>query len=110
MSVVMIEDKVQPQDIQIAGEEYGEYIKIVIDVNQNIIAIGGEWHSDAEKILLERGSKQVNIWGGGIDIKTKNIETVALINLRPSINNSQEILDADTRNKFIEITKEKFGL
>jgi hypothetical protein len=48
---------------------------------------------------------------GGIDSDTKNIETVALINLRPNLgNNSQEILDANARKRFIEIVKERFGV
>ena len=111
MAVVLVGSKVTQEDIQIAGEEYGEYIKVVIDLEAGDMAIGGEWHADAEKVLVEKGSRQENIWGGGIDIKTKNIETIALINLRPKVdNNSQEILDNEKRNKFIEIVKNKFRI
>ena len=62
-------------------------------------------------LILEKGASQQNIWGGGIDSETKNIDTVALINLRPSFdNNSQEILDKNIRDKFVKIVKDNFGL
>ena len=111
MSVVLIENKVTGADLQKAGEDYGKFIKIVVDVKNNLVAIGGEWHVDGEKILLERGSQQQDLWGGGVDLDMKNIETIALINLRPSLdNNSQEILDKNIRDKFVKIVKEKFEL
>lgn len=47
----------------IARNQYGSLVKAVIDVEKNIIAIGGELHSDEEALLLERGSKQENLWG-----------------------------------------------
>ena len=109
MSVVLIENRVTKADLQKAGEDYGKFIKIVVDVKNNLVAIGGEWHVDGEKILLERGSQQQDLWGGGVDLDMKNIETIALINLRPSLdNNSQEILDKNIRDKFVKIVKEKF--
>ena len=111
MSVVLIENRVTKADLQKAGEDYGKFIKIVVDVKNNLVAIGGEWHVDGEKILLERGSQQQDLWGGGIDTETKNIETIALINLRSNQdNNSQVILDRNIRDKFVKIVKEKFGL
>ena len=111
MAVVFIENRVAPDDIKKAQEEYGSYIKIVVDVENELIVIGGEWHADGEKLLLEKGASQRNIWGGGIDSDTKNIDTVALINLRPGLdNNSQEILDKKIRDEFVKIVKEKFGL
>ncbi|KKR28267.1 MAG: hypothetical protein UT61_C0053G0003 [Candidatus Woesebacteria bacterium GW2011_GWA1_39_8] len=111
MGVVFIKDKVVARDLGVAQKDYGKYIKIVVDVKNNLVAIGGEWHVDGEKVLLENGADKDSIWGGGIDSDTKNIETVALINLRPNLgNNSQEILDANARKRFIEIVKERFGV
>jgi hypothetical protein len=111
MSVVLLKGIVNPTDLKKASEDYGDYIKVVVDVESGLVAIGGEWHADAEKVLIGEGSRSKNIWGGGIDIKTKNIETVALINLKSEFdNNSQEILDPKIRNRFISIVKEIFGL
>lgn len=111
MAIVIVKDRVTEKDINKAKEEHGSYIKIVVDVKRKDMVIGGEWHVDAEKILLGEGSKQENLWGGGIDIETKNIDLVALINLRPSMGiNSQEIIDDETRKQFVKIVKDKFSL
>lgn len=111
MAVVLVGDSLTKEDLITASKEYGEYIKIVVDIYNNLMTVGGEWHADGEKVLLEKGSKQEDVWGGGIDTKTKNIETTALINLRPKMgNDSQEMLDRNLREKFVKMVKEKFGL
>lgn len=111
MGVVKIIDKVSPQDLTIAREDYEEYIKVVADIQTGAMAIGGEWHADGEKVLLESGSKQDDIWGGGVDMITNKIETIAIINLRPRVgNDSQEILDPRTRERFVQFVKEKFKI
>jgi len=38
-------------------------VKAVVDIDQRIMAIGGELHSDEEAVLLEQGSLQKNLWG-----------------------------------------------
>jgi hypothetical protein len=38
-------------------------VKAVVDVEQGIMAIGGELHSDEEAILLDQGSTQKHLWG-----------------------------------------------
>lgn len=111
MAVIVIENNVSKPEIKIASDDYGQYIKIVADLDSQIITIGGEWHSDGEKLLLERGSIQKNLWGGGISLNSKKIDYTALINIRPQDNNdSMEILDATIRNKFEKIVREKFEL
>lgn len=111
MGIVVIQDKVTKSDIKVASEEYGDYIKVVVDIKTGVMAIGGEWHADAEKELIKLGSKQEDIWGGGIDTMSNTVETIALINIRPGVgNDSQEILDKELRERFIEIVKTKFGI
>lgn len=109
MSVILVRESVTEEDLKKASEDYLDYVKVVIDIENEKMAIGGEWHADAEKILLENGSRQDNIWGGGIDLKNKKVETIALINIRPRLrNDSQEILDQKIKGKFVEILKRKF--
>ena len=48
---------------QIAKERIGDLIKAVVDVEKEIMAIGGELHADEEAMLLETGSNQKNLWG-----------------------------------------------
>lgn len=97
------------QDIKELQKEWGSYLKLTVDIENEWIIVGGELHADGEKILLEKGSLQKNIWGGGIDIKNKQIDTVAVLNLRPKLgNDSLEILDPKRREKFINIIKKYF--
>ena len=47
---------------KLAEERFGDMVKCVIDVEKNIMVAGGSLHADAEKVLLEQGSKQQNLW------------------------------------------------
>lgn len=67
-------------------------------------------HFEGEAILLEKGSKQSGIWGGGIDIPTKVIDYNSFINIRPHDNNSSnDILDQKIRQQYEQLTKYFFG-
>lgn len=104
-------NKVTLVDLHKAKKDYGDYVKVTVDVVNGRITIGGQWHADGEKLLTEIGSKQSDIWGGGINLLTNKVETFALINLRPKDeNDSQEILNSEIRKKFIETVKQKFDL
>ncbi len=88
---------------------YGGYVKLTVDLEKEWVVAGGKLHADGEKILLERGGRQDNIWGGGINFENKQIDTTAVLNLRPRLeNNSLEILDNQRREKFIQIVKKYF--
>ena len=101
-------NKATEKQIREASEEFVTYLKIVVDVEKEIAAIGGKFHADAEKMLLENGSKQNNLWGGGLDLKSGKFDMQAIINIRPEQgNDSMEILDPDVRKKFIAVA-EKF--
>lgn len=105
MAIIIAETKLSPEDFNKAKQDYATYIKITIDIDRKIVILGGEYHADAEKLLLENGSRQENIWGGGINLETKQLETGAIINLRPKENPSVEILDEKIRKKFLEIAQ-----
>lgn len=48
---------------EMAKQQFGDMVKAVVDVEQGIMAIGGELHSDEEATLLDQGSVQKNLWG-----------------------------------------------
>lgn len=106
MAIVIVKDKLERIDFEKAKEDYQTYIKITLDLKKEIVVLGGEYHADAEKLLLDQGSLQKNIWGGGVNLETKQLETNAIINLRPGENDSPEILDPKKREKFLKIAKE----
>lgn len=105
MAIILVEDRPSKEDFQKTKEDYESYIKLTIDIERQMVALGGEYHADAERLLLDEGSKQENIWGGGVNLETKQFETNAIINLRPGKNDSTEILDPKTREKFLMIAK-----
>ncbi len=79
------------------GQPFDEMVKFVVDVEKEIIALGGEMHADAEEILLEQGSEQKKLWGANVYPDKQGddrLEYVSLINIRPSQGNrAMEIQD-----------------
>jgi len=111
MAVVLVKNKISQDDLKKAQEEYGDFVKVDIDFETGAMAIGGKWHADGEKLLLQNGSKQPDIWGGGVNLQTKMISYNSLINTKPLQDNpSQEILDKQVRQKFAQKIKDKFEL
>src|SRR3972149_4384126 len=103
MMLVLVR-KATPQEITQMAAYYDGYIKVVIDIEKKVLVGGAEKHVDEEKILLKIGSQQENLWGGGIDWETKEIDYNSIINLRTSQNNpARDILSQNVRNKFDKI-------
>ena len=108
MASVIVGSKLTKKDVDTAREDYSEYIKITADIVKEVVIIGGEYHADAERILVEKfGSGKSDIWGGGYNITTKTFEVNAILNIKTGVNDSPDILNPDTRNRFLEVVKNK---
>lgn len=109
----MIITKTEPfskEEIDKLREQFDLYIKTVIDVKRKVCSAGANRHFESEKILLEQGSRQKDLWGGGIDVETKVTDFKSFINIRPNDNNrSNEILDEGLRKKFESLTEYFFN-
>lgn len=93
-------------EIQKLSEEFGTYIKTVIDIRLKVCSAGAGRHFENEKILLNLESKQKDLWGGGIDLETLIIDNNSMINIRPNDQNySNEIQNPQIRNSFEDLTK-----
>ena len=86
----------RPELARMAEEQFGDWIKAVVDVSRGIMAVGGELHADDEAALLADGSRQRDLWGinlypgeGGPDW----IEFDSMINLRPREGNRSRGVD-----------------
>jgi hypothetical protein len=94
---------------KIAEERYGDMVKAVVDVEREIMVLGGDLHSDEEAFLLENGSLQENLWGINLWIEKpfeEMIEFDSIINIRPKQGNrSRFIEDENIRSKIKEIIK-----
>lgn len=110
MAVVVITEDLIRNDVVKAREDYSGYIKITVDVSKRLVAIGGEYHADAEEILVSQfQSRSEDVWGGGYNIKLRKYETNAVLNIKPSVNDSPEILDQKIRADFLSLVKEKLS-
>jgi hypothetical protein len=98
MEIKIIRDTVSRDTLQeMATQQFGDMVKAVVDVEQGIMAIGGELHSDEEAILLDHGSLQGNLWG--INLYPEKwteewIEFDSMINVRPSAGNRSRYVES----------------
>ncbi|MEK7596425.1 MAG: DUF5674 family protein [Patescibacteria group bacterium] len=103
MPIKIIDKKITESELrEIAKDFYVDMIKGVVDIEREILAVGGEYHMDANTILVESGSKQQNIWGFNWYFnKTgdERIGYISLINIRPGQGNkTMEVQDASLRD------------
>lgn len=104
--ILIIDKKATVDQIKKMAKDFDGYIKVVVDVDRGILAGGGERHFDAEQILLDDGSNQKDLWGGGLDLETKEIDYNSMINLRPGENASREILAKEIREELDKIVRD----
>ncbi len=87
----------------------GEMVKVVVDVEKEIMAVQMELHADGETLILENGSLQKNLWGINLYPGKKEdewIEFDSMINLRPRDNNrSRGVEDPAIQQKIKQIVK-----
>ncbi len=90
-----------------AREQFGEMVKAVVDVEQGIMAIGGELHADEEAVLLDQGSRQSDLWGINLypaAAGAERIEFDSMINVRPAQGNrSRSVEDAAQQERIRDI-------
>lgn len=92
MNIKIIKDSISREELtELAKEFYLDLIKGVVDVERQIIALGGEMHADAEEVLLKNGSRQADLWGFNILLNKSKDECLmyeSFINIRPRDNNT----------------------
>ncbi len=94
------------EEIKKLRELFDVYIKTVVDIKKKICSAGCDRHFDGEKILLNQGSLQEDLWGGGIDLETMIVDCNSMINIRPQQkNSSNEIQNVKIREEFEKLTK-----
>lgn len=96
---------------QMASATFGDMVKAVVDVDQELVALDAELHSDLEALLLQNGSKQKSLWGINLYPELRNdafIEFDSMINMRPSQGNKSRGVDhAETRKKIVRVVAKR---
>jgi hypothetical protein len=93
---------------KIAERRFGDMAKAVVDVGQEIMAVGGELHADMETLLMENeNSLRKDTWG--INLYPENsgedfVEFDSMVNLKPALGNrTRNVEDKEVREKIKEI-------
>lgn len=95
---------------QLAEAWHKTLVKGVADIERGVIALGGEWHMDANAVLIANGSAQQNVWGFNLYPEKKGdaaIEYISLINIRPAQGNrGMELQDETVRQVIKSLCKQ----
>lgn len=98
MEIRIVRDRVTRAELSaMAGQQFGDMVKAVVDIEQGVMAIGGELHSDEESALLEQGALQKNLWGINLypaRSPAEWIEFDSMINVRPSSGNRSRYVES----------------
>lgn len=105
MEIRVVKNQISNEELlNLAKQGFGDLVKAAVDIEQGIMAVGGELHMDEEVLLIEEErSRQENVWGinlypgkSGDDF----IEFDSMVNLKPaSGNRSRGVDDPDIREK-----------
>lgn len=96
---------------QMSARGFGDFVKAVVDVDRELVAVEAELHSDLEAFLQEQGSKQESLWGINLYPEAAGeglIEFDSMINMRPSQGNrSRGVENEAVRRKIKEVVAKR---
>jgi hypothetical protein len=112
--ILVLTEPIAPEQLRaLVARFFLDMVKFVADIEAGVIAVGGELHADAEQVLLERGSRQHDVWGGNYYPgrgAEACVEFTALISIRPSQENgSMEIEDPSVRERVRDLVHRLVG-
>ncbi len=109
LEIKIIKEPIPRSELKkIAEKRFGDLVKAAVDIEQEIMAVGGELHVDEEGLLIEKeGSKQENTWGINIypdEVGDAFIEFDSMINLKPMFGNrSRGVDNPEIKEKIIRL-------
>lgn len=94
---------------RIARDQFGDFVKAVVDVRRGVMAVGGELHADEEALLLDEGARPEDLWGINLypDRPPEDlVEFDSMINVRPARGNrSRGVEDPVTRQRILAVVE-----
>ncbi len=109
MKTRIVKDKITRDELKtLAHEQYGDMIKAVVDVNREILGVGGELHVDIQSLLFEKENSQgPDTWGINLCLEKTGddfIEFDSMINLKPlSGNKTRGVENPKIQDKIREL-------
>jgi len=105
----IVKDQLPISELQeMAKNMHGDFVKVIIDIEKEIMAIDAPMHSDLLEFLIkEENSEPKNLWGINIHPDKKDndfIEFDSMMNFKPGFGNrTMGIESEEIRNKIIDI-------
>ena len=105
LNIMVILDKpiTREELVRLAENFYGDMIKGVVDVDQELLALDAELHSDLEGLLLKEGSQLEALWGINLYPEADDedfLEFDTLINIKPRQGNrSRDVENEEIRER-----------
>ncbi len=111
MEIVIIREPVAISIVaQAAADTFGDMAKAVVDVRRGVMAVGGELHADAERVLIEDGSQPEDLWGINLYPARSRVDWLefqSLINIRPAQGNRSLTVENEPLRQQIVATVKK---
>ena len=110
---MMLVDKITVDELRAMSEYMSEpLVKGVVDITKRLLVIDAGLHSDEELFLLQRGSRQADLWGINLWPELYGaeefVEFDSMINIRPEQSNrSRGVEDNSIRKMICDIVAEK---
>jgi hypothetical protein len=110
MEIKILAEKMSMEEVKVFAENwYGTMIKGAVDITQNKVALGGDYHIESGELLIQHGSKLEDVWGFNIRFEEDangTLEFDSMINIKPNLGNkSRDITDENISKKAEGIIK-----
>lgn len=111
MEIKIVKDAITISELMsLAQNQFGNVIKAVIDTEQEIMGVGGEFHSEIEALLIEKEkSERNNTWGVNLILDEAGdnfVEFDSMINLKPLLGNkTRDVENQATRIRIRNVVK-----
>ena len=100
MEIRIVKDSISRKELaDMAREQFGDFVKAAVDIEQGIMAVGGELHMDEAVTLVElEGSKHERVWGVNLYCDKTGEEFVefdSMVNLKPALGNRSRGVESE---------------
>lgn len=105
---MIIKEKITKEELEKLFQDfYVDMVKLVVDIEKEILSAGCEYHIDCAEELTENGSEIKNLWGANLYKKDWKIDFVSLINIKPEESNREmEVKNPEIKNKMEKIIRD----
>lgn len=109
MNLKLLTEQVTAQSLKEFAENwYLDFLKGCVDLENQKVAVGGDYHMESCELLTSMGGSHKNVWGFNIrylDDGSCKLEFDSLVNIKPSINKDRIVQDLETQARIEELVR-----